>query len=72
VVPGYPARVVGEDGQELHRGSIGAIAVVGPTGCRYLDDTRQTSYVNDGWNYPATPLCRTLMATSSTRLAPTT
>ena len=22
----------------------------GPTGCRYLDDARQTAYVHDGWN----------------------
>jgi 2-aminobenzoate-CoA ligase len=52
VVPGYSARVVGDDGQELPRGSVGRIAVIGPTGCRYLDDTRQTNYVKDGWNYP--------------------
>jgi 2-aminobenzoate-CoA ligase len=24
--------------------------VRGPTGCRYLADQRQTSYVSDGWN----------------------
>ncbi|MCX8006309.1 MAG: 2-aminobenzoate-CoA ligase, partial [Burkholderiaceae bacterium] len=26
-------------------------AVKGPTGCRYLADARQTSYVQGGWNY---------------------
>ena len=52
VVPGYSARVVGDDGQELPRGSVGRIAVIGPTGCRYLDDARQSNYVKDGWNYP--------------------
>jgi 2-aminobenzoate-CoA ligase len=52
VVPGYSARVVGDDDQELPRGSVGRIAVIGPTGCRYLDDARQTNYVKDGWNYP--------------------
>jgi 2-aminobenzoate-CoA ligase len=52
VVPGYTARVVGEDGQELPRGSVGRIAVMGPTGCRYMGDARQASYVKDGWNYP--------------------
>ena len=52
VVPGYSARVVGDDGQELPRGSVGRIAVIGPTGCRYLDAARQTNYVKDGWNYP--------------------
>jgi 2-aminobenzoate-CoA ligase len=52
VVPGYSARVVGDDGQELPRGTVGRLAVKGPTGCRYLDDARQTQYVRDGWNYP--------------------
>jgi 2-aminobenzoate-CoA ligase len=28
------------------------LAVKGPTGCRYLDDERQTTYVRNGWNYP--------------------
>jgi 2-aminobenzoate-CoA ligase len=52
VVPGYEARVVGPDGTELPRGEVGALAVRGPTGCKYLDDTRQARYVRDGWNYP--------------------
>ena len=52
VVPGYTARVVGEDGQELPRGSVGRIAVMGPTGCKYMGDARQASYAKDGWNYP--------------------
>jgi 2-aminobenzoate-CoA ligase len=52
VVPGYTARVVDETGAEVPRGTIGKLAVVGPTGCRYLDDTRQANYVKDGWNYP--------------------
>ena len=36
----------------MPRGTIGKLAVIGPTGCKYLDDPRQTSYVKDGWNYP--------------------
>jgi 2-aminobenzoate-CoA ligase len=52
VVPGYSAKVVDDDGNEVPRGTIGKLAVIGPTGCRYLDDPRQTSYVKDGWNYP--------------------
>ncbi|MEP6790532.1 MAG: AMP-binding protein [Ramlibacter sp.] len=52
VVPGYQARVVDDDGQVLPPGRIGKLAVIGPTGCRYLDDERQASYVKDGWNYP--------------------
>lgn len=52
VVPGYQARVVDDQGQELPRGTVGKLAVIGPTGCRYLDDPRQAKYVKDGWNYP--------------------
>ena len=52
VVPGYTARVVDDQGQEVPRGTIGKLAVIGPTGCRYLDDARQTNYVKNGWNYP--------------------
>lgn len=52
VVPGYTAKVVDDEGQEVPRGTIGKLAVVGPTGCRYLDDERQATYVKDGWNYP--------------------
>ena len=52
VVPGYTARVVDDQGQEVPRGTTGKLAVIGPTGCRYLDDARQTSYVKAGWNYP--------------------
>ena len=49
-VPGYEARVVGDDGHELPPGTIGRLAVRGPTGCRYLADKRQAQYVRDGWN----------------------
>ncbi|MCC6780107.1 MAG: AMP-binding protein, partial [Hyphomicrobiales bacterium] len=52
VVPGYVARIVDEGGNELPRGTIGRLAVRGPTGCRYLSDARQTKYVQDGWNFP--------------------
>jgi 2-aminobenzoate-CoA ligase len=49
-VPGYAARVVDEHGNELPPGTIGRLAVRGPTGCRYLADKRQGSYVQGGWN----------------------
>ena len=52
VVPGYTAKVVDDEGLELPRGSIGKLAVIGPTGCRYLADARQTNYVKGGWNFP--------------------
>jgi 2-aminobenzoate-CoA ligase len=51
-VPGYIAEIHDEDGRPLPQGTIGRLAVKGPTGCRYLDDDRQTTYVRNGWNYP--------------------
>lgn len=49
-VTGYEAKIVDDRMGELPRGEIGKLAVRGPTGCRYLADKRQTSYVRDGWN----------------------
>jgi 2-aminobenzoate-CoA ligase len=49
-VTGYEAKVIGDDMTELARGSVGRLAVRGPTGCRYLADKRQKDYVRDGWN----------------------
>jgi 2-aminobenzoate-CoA ligase len=49
-VPGYEAAVLGEDGKPVPDGEAGRLAVKGPTGCRYLADERQRSYVVDGWN----------------------
>lgn len=49
-VSGYQVRVLDQDGHEVPRGEIGRLAVKGPTGCRYLADDRQASYVQDGWN----------------------
>jgi 2-aminobenzoate-CoA ligase len=49
-VTGYEARIVGDDMKEVPRGTIGRLAVRGPTGCRYLADARQRNYVQDGWN----------------------
>ncbi|RZA35543.1 MAG: 2-aminobenzoate-CoA ligase [Lysobacteraceae bacterium] len=49
-VPGYQACILDEHGMPAGPGVIGRLAVKGPTGCRYLDDTRQCNYVHDGWN----------------------
>jgi 2-aminobenzoate-CoA ligase len=49
-VPGYEAKVIDEDGNEVTNGTIGRLAVRGPTGCRYLADDRQRNYVQNGWN----------------------
>ncbi|WP_037495864.1 AMP-binding protein [Solirubrobacter soli] len=49
-VPGYEARIVDDGMTTLAPGEVGRLAVRGPTGCRYLDDERQSVYVRDGWN----------------------
>jgi 2-aminobenzoate-CoA ligase len=49
-VAGYEARIVDDDMRDVADGTIGHLAVRGPTGCRYLADQRQTKYVRDGWN----------------------
>jgi 2-aminobenzoate-CoA ligase len=49
-VTGYEAKVVDADMKELPRGEAGFLAVRGPTGCRYLADARQRSYIKNGWN----------------------
>jgi 2-aminobenzoate-CoA ligase len=50
-VPGYRARIVDDAGQPVPDGQPGRLAVIGPTGCRYLADDRQRSYVSGGWNF---------------------
>ena len=49
-VPGYRARVVDDAGRDVPAGTVGKLAVQGPTGCRYLADDRQGQYVRHGWN----------------------
>jgi 2-aminobenzoate-CoA ligase len=49
-VPGYQAAVLDDGGNPVPDGTIGRLAVRGPTGCRYLDDERQAVYVQHGWN----------------------
>ncbi|MEO6836395.1 MAG: AMP-binding protein [Candidatus Tumulicola sp.] len=51
-VPGYVAEVHDNDGRPVRNGTVGRLAVKGPTGCKYLDDDRQGTYVQGGWNYP--------------------
>jgi 2-aminobenzoate-CoA ligase len=49
-VAGYEARIVDDDMHDVPDGTVGHLAVRGPTGCRYLADARQGKYVRDGWN----------------------
>jgi len=52
VVPGYVAEIHDDEGRSVADGTIGRLAVRGPTGCKYLQDERQSTYVQHGWNYP--------------------
>jgi len=49
-VPGYYAMILDDDGNPVPDGQPGRLAVKGPTGCRYLSDPRQRTYVQHGWN----------------------
>ena len=49
-VPGYRAVILDGDGNEAPDNVPGRLGVIGPTGCRYLDDPRQANYVFNGWN----------------------
>ena len=44
-VPGYEAKIIDDDGNDVPAGTMGRLAVRGPTGCRYLADERQRKYV---------------------------
>src|SRR5207237_44100 len=64
VVPGYQACILDENGHQLPPGTIGRLGVKGPTGCRYLADERQRTYVQQNiapYKYPrAIEFCDTL------------
>jgi 2-aminobenzoate-CoA ligase len=49
-VPGYEVAILDDALQPLAPGTVGRLAVRGPTGCRYLNDPRQRDYVQAGWN----------------------
>jgi 2-aminobenzoate-CoA ligase len=49
-VPGYRAAILDDRGNPVPPGILGRLAVKGPTGCRYLNDPRQSTYVQNGWN----------------------
>jgi 2-aminobenzoate-CoA ligase len=50
-VPGYEAAILDAEGKPVPDGTPGRLAVKGPTGCTYLADDRQRTYVQDGWNF---------------------
>ncbi len=47
---GYEAKIVDDEMNDVPTGTVGKLAVRGPTGCRYLADSRQSNYVRNGWN----------------------
>ena len=47
---GYEAKVVDKDFNEVPRGPLERLVVRGPTGCRYIADSRQRECVQNGWN----------------------
>ena len=49
-IPGYQACILGDDDQPAPPGTLGRLALKGPTGCKYLADERQKNYVVNGWN----------------------
>jgi len=50
-VPGYTVRLIDDEGRPVPRGERGRLAVIGPTGCRYIGDPeRQQIAVQHGWN----------------------
>jgi 2-aminobenzoate-CoA ligase len=49
-VAGYEACILDDGGNVAKPGTVGRLAVRGPTGCRYLADERQKKYVQNGWN----------------------
>jgi len=57
-VPGYVAEVVDEQMRPVPNGTVGRLAIKGPTGCRYLADERQQRFVQQGWNLPGDTFLR--------------
>ncbi len=56
-VPGYEAKIVDEAGNDVPPGTMGLLAVRGPTGCRYLADERQRKICPElAGTSPATPI----------------
>lgn len=49
-VLGFQAKVVDQNFNEVEDGTQGFLAVKGPTGCKYLNDSRQSDYAVSGWN----------------------
>ncbi len=71
-VPGYVAEIHDESGGRVADGTIGRLAVKGPTGCKYLQDERQRVTCSAAGTIPATLTAATTKATFGTSRASTT
>ena len=50
-ITGYKAKIIDEEGNEVSRNQSGRLAVLGVTGCKYLNRIdKQRNYVENGWN----------------------
>ncbi len=49
-VPGFTVTLLDDDDRPIEGAGDGRLAVRGPVGCRYLNDSRQRDYVREGWN----------------------
>lgn len=49
-VPGYEVELFDDRSQPIQGPGMGRLGVRGPTGCRYLSDSRQHDFVKNGWN----------------------
>jgi 2-aminobenzoate-CoA ligase len=49
-VPGYVVQLFDEQMRPIEGPGTGRLGVRGPTGCRYLADSRQRDFVKNGWN----------------------
>ena len=49
-VTGYEVKIIDANDNAVPPGTVGRLAVRGPTGCRYMSDDRQLNYVVNGWN----------------------
>jgi 2-aminobenzoate-CoA ligase len=49
-VPGYEVELFDDQLQPIQGPATGRLGVRGPTGCRYLSDSRQHDFVKNGWN----------------------
>ncbi|WP_413914536.1 hypothetical protein [Candidatus Skiveiella danica] len=65
-MPGYTAKAADDDGKEVLRGTVGKLAVIGPTGCR-VPGRRPPGQLREGRLElaPATLYAVTPTATSS-------